>query len=84
WNLYDLMDSAYDAKEIHAHSRGLGHRPVIDANPRRGGKAERNRENKAQCIIGYIPPERVRYRERAYGRLKDEYRGRHVRGRGHK
>ena len=89
WNLYDLMDSAYDAKEIHAHSRGLGNVPIIDANPRRGGKAERKRENKAQRITGFIPPERVRYREhstveRAFGRLKDEYGGRHVRVRGHK
>ena len=37
-NLYDLMDSAYDAPEIHAKARALGHVPIIDANPRRGGK----------------------------------------------
>ena len=34
-NLYDLMDSAYDAAEIRAHSRALGHVPIIDVNPRR-------------------------------------------------
>ena len=34
-NLYDLMDSAYDAAEIKAHSRALGHVPIIDVNPRR-------------------------------------------------
>jgi len=34
-NLYDLMDSAYDAKPIHEYSRRLGHVPIIDANPRR-------------------------------------------------
>jgi hypothetical protein len=28
-SLYDLMDCAYDANEIHAHSRGLGHVPLI-------------------------------------------------------
>lgn len=28
-SLYDLMDSAYDAGEIHAHSRWLGHVPLI-------------------------------------------------------
>jgi hypothetical protein len=31
---YDLMDAAYDAKEIHAFSRQLGHVPIIDPNPR--------------------------------------------------
>ncbi|MDE2956526.1 MAG: transposase [Bacteroidota bacterium] len=77
WNLYDLMDSAYDAKEIHAHSQGLGHVPIIDANPRRCGKAQRN--------TSFTPPERMRYRERssverAFGRLKDEYGRRRVRG----
>ena len=38
-SLYDLMDSAYDAPEIRDKSRALGHVPIIDANPRRGGKA---------------------------------------------
>src|SRR5436853_2693936 len=28
-SLYDLMDAAYDADEIHAHSRSLGHVPLI-------------------------------------------------------
>jgi Transposase DDE domain/Transposase domain (DUF772) len=28
-SLYDLMDCAYDAKEIHAHSRSLSHVPLI-------------------------------------------------------
>jgi hypothetical protein len=41
---YDLLDSAYDAKEIHAVSQGFGHVPIIDANIRRTGtKAERER-----------------------------------------
>jgi hypothetical protein len=34
-NLYDLMDSAYDAPQIHDISRQLGHVPLIDVNPRR-------------------------------------------------
>ena len=34
-NLYDLMDSAYDAAEIRAYSESLGHVPIIDRNPRR-------------------------------------------------
>ena len=32
-NLYDLMDAAYDATEIHAVSKRLGHIPVIDTKP---------------------------------------------------
>jgi len=41
---YDLLDSAYDAKEIRAVSHGFGHVPIIDANARRTGtKAERER-----------------------------------------
>ncbi|MEP6912106.1 MAG: transposase [bacterium] len=39
-NLYDLMDSAYDAQIIIEHSWALGHVPLIDAHTRRGqGKA---------------------------------------------
>lgn len=34
-NLYDLMDAAYDAHEIHATSERLGHVAIIDPNPRR-------------------------------------------------
>jgi hypothetical protein len=41
---YDLLDSAYDAKEIRAESQACGHVPIIDANARRTGtKAERER-----------------------------------------
>lgn len=34
-NPYDLMDAAYDADEIRAYSRDLGHAAIIDLNPRR-------------------------------------------------
>ena len=37
-NCYDLMDSAYDAPEIKAKSRALGHVPIIDHKTRRGEK----------------------------------------------
>ncbi len=37
-NLYDLMDSAYDAEAIKNCSRSLNHVPIIDSNPRRGEK----------------------------------------------
>lgn len=82
-NCYDLMDSAYDAKEIHAHCEQLKHVPIIDTNPR-NRKAEYTRERQAQHHAGFTSPQRVRYAERstverAFGRLKDEFGARHVR-----
>jgi hypothetical protein len=87
-NLYDLMDSAYDAPEIRAHSIALGHVPVIDANPRRGGKAKHEAEARAKRRAGYKTAEEVRYNERSAAErvnsaLKDSYGGRFVRVRGH-
>ena len=89
-NLYDLMDSAYDAEQIRAYSRQLGHVPLIDSNPRRAAhkKAELQREALAQRSIGQLTPQARRYHERSTvervnGRLKDEFGGRHVRVRGH-
>ncbi len=84
-----MMDSAYDAQQIHEHSIGLGHMPIIDHNPRHNGKAVLIREKTAQRAAGLVLPEDVRYRERstverAFGRLKDEFGGRNVRVRGHK
>ena len=89
-NLYDLMDSAYDASEIAAHSRSLGHVPIIDCNPRNDAalKAELEAESKRWRRLGLERPEDVRYRERSAvervnGRLKDEFGGRFIRVRGH-
>ena len=66
-NLYDLMDSAYDAEEIRACSRKLGHVPLIDSNPRRDAhkKAELQREALAQHSIRQLPPQARRYHERS-------------------
>jgi hypothetical protein len=74
--LYDLMDSAYDAKQIHGISRSLGHVPIIDKNPRKGKS------------IPMAPAEAIRYNERTAvertnGRLKEEFGGRNVTVRGH-
>ena len=74
-NLYDLMDAAYCREEIRAHSRRLGHVPLIDHNPRGGEKKT------------FAPDEAQRYKERtqaerANGRLKDDFGGRTVRVRG--
>ena len=65
-NLYDLMDSAYDAGPIHEYSRGLGHVPVIDANPRRDAerKAELEAEEKRRNLLHCKTAEDVRYHER--------------------
>jgi hypothetical protein len=88
-NLYDLMDSAYDAQSIHEHIRGLGHIPIIDAHPRRDAsqKAELQAEAKRQKLLNFNYAEDVRYRERTTvervnARLKDEFGGRTIRVRG--
>ena len=86
-NLYDLMDSAYDAPEIRDKSRALGHVPIVDCNPRRGGKAQAEAEARAKRCAGYELAEDVRYNqrssaERVNGNLKDNSGGNHVRVRG--
>lgn len=89
-NFYDLMDSAYDAAAIHAHSRGLGHVPIIDVHPHGSPerKTELAAEEKRRRRLGMTAAEDVRYRERTTvervnARLKDEFGGRMVRVRGH-
>ena len=86
-NLYDLMDSAYDAPEIAAKSRELGHVPIIDHKTRRGEKAAIAAEARAQRKAGYRPAEDVRYNqrssaERVNSNLKDNCGGSFVRVRG--
>ena len=76
-NLYDLMDSAYDAEEIEEYSKILGHIPIIDKNPRRGHKVE------------IEPAKKLRYNERStaergFSLLKDKFGGCNVRVKGHK
>jgi len=73
--LYDLMDSAYDAKQIHQMSRTLGHVPIIDPNPRRGQ------------AIPLAPAQARRYNERTAAertnsRLKCDFGGETVMVRG--
>ena len=88
-NLYDLMDSAYDAPEIRAHSESLGHVALIDVNPRNAArKLELKTETQAQRAAGHVYPEHLRCRERTTvervnGRLKDEFGARQIRVRGH-
>jgi hypothetical protein len=89
-SLYDLMDSAYDNKDIRDHCLGLGHIPIIDINPRRDTelKAAIERENKAKNKINFQTSEDLRYNqrssaERLNSNLKDNFGGQHVRVRGH-
>jgi DDE family transposase/transposase-like protein DUF772 len=96
--LYDLMDSAYDARAIQQQSRALGHRSLVDPKPRfhvvktkvplrknsRFWKWVRERK----YYTPELPPaewDRLAERnmvERVYSRLKDEFGGRTVRVRG--
>ncbi len=74
-SLYDLMDAAYDSPAIHAHSKSLGHVPIIDNNPRRGKK------------ILMDPATKSRFAERSSAErvnsyLKDNYGGRTIRVQG--
>jgi hypothetical protein len=76
-NLYDLMDSAYDAPQIKSFSKMLGHVSIIDQNPRRGEKIEMD------------PATKVRYAERSSvervnSNLKDNHGGRNIRVKGSK
>jgi len=90
-NLYDLMDSAYDAPIIREHSKSLGHIPIIDINPRRNRniklKEELGAEERRFELLQFEQPEDRRYAERTvvervYARLKDEFGGRMIRVRG--
>jgi hypothetical protein len=74
-NLYDLMDAAYDSPEIHAFSQSLGHRPIIDNNPRRGKKILMDPATKSRFA------ERSSA-ERVNSNLKDNYGGRNIRVKG--
>ena len=89
-NLYDLMDSAYDAPIIREHSRSLGHVPIIDINTRRNTKLKEELRAEARRfeLLHFERPEDRRYKERTnvervYARLKDEFGARIIRVRGY-
>lgn len=88
-NCYDLMDAAYDSPIIRSHSESLGHKPIIDINPRRNTalKDEIELEKKRKKIINFKTAEDIRYNERTNvervnARLKDEFGGKMVRVKG--
>ncbi len=86
---YDVMDSAYDAEHIHAHSRQMGHVPLVQPHPRR----RKRRATQLPSVLAtqqtpemsWAEQDRFRERtmvERVFARLKDEFGGRHLRVRG--
>ncbi len=87
-SLYDMMDAAYDAPQIKAHSRALGHVPMIDVNPRSKARKEAlEAEAKRRKTANDTLAEEKRYNERSTverinGRIKDEFGARMVRVRG--
>ena len=71
-SLYDLMDAAYDAPQIHEYSAKLGHVPIIDNNPRSGEKKYMDPATKARFAERSAA-------ERVNSDLKDNHGGSHVR-----
>ncbi len=76
-SLYDVMDSAYDSRQLQEHSESLGHVPIIDM-VRRGDFDTRSDH----------PPHRTEHlklrtlAEQGFGRLKESFGARNVRVRG--
>jgi hypothetical protein len=73
--LYDLMDPAYDARQIYEVSKSLGHVPIIDKNSR------------GKDIPPMAPHEEARYNERTAverfnSRIKEEFGAKNVMVRG--
>ena len=71
-----MIDAAYCSPLIRAHSKGLGHVPLIDHNPRGGEK------------INFDPPQAMRFKhrttvERVNARLKDNFGADRINVRGH-
>jgi hypothetical protein len=88
-HLYELMDSAYDAESIHAHSRQLNHVPIIAPHPRRGTKKPSKMQkvfpDKPTPQLTWAQQERFKTRtmsERVNARLKDEFGANQIRVRG--
>jgi hypothetical protein len=83
--LYELMDAAYDAQEIHEHVQGMGHVPIIDPKACRKTPSTHIPLGKATRQMSWAQQDRYRERtmvERVYARLKDEFGCRQIRVRG--
>jgi hypothetical protein len=88
-NLYDLMDAAYDMKEIKEHSLSMGHIPIIDPwNKSKAEKEENILLRKKEKLLNFRTAERKRYKkrfpkERFNALFKDWFGGRNILYRGH-
>jgi hypothetical protein len=87
--LYDLMDSAYDADEILAHSRQLNHVPIAAIHTRRGTKKPSQLQkvfpDNPTPQLTWAQQERYKTRtmsERVNARLKDQFGASQIRVRG--
>ena len=85
-SLYDVMDAAYDAAEIYAHSRSLAHVPIIRPVKRPQKEIPFSGRERGEARE-MSPAQQVRFRqrtmvERVNARLKDEFGGRQIRVRG--
>lgn len=88
-HLYELMDSAYDADGILAHSQKLNHVPIVAPNQRRGTRKPSQLPKvfpvEPAPELNWAQQERFKERtmiERVNGRLKDEFGASHLRVRG--
>jgi hypothetical protein len=88
-HLYELMDSAYDADAILAHSRLLNHVPIAAPHGRRGTKKPSKMQkvfpDKPTPQLTWAQQERYKIRtmsERVNARLKDEFGASQIRVRG--
>jgi hypothetical protein len=74
--LYEVADSAYDAKQIRNFSQSLNHIPIIDRNKRSKSAIPIEPEHESMFKSGRSASERVN------SNLKDNYGGRFVRVQG--
>lgn len=88
-HLYELMDSAYDADGIVAHSQKLNHVPIVAPNQRRGTRKPSQLPKvfpvEPSPELSWAQQERFKERtmiERVNARLKDEFGASHLRVRG--
>jgi hypothetical protein len=84
--LYELSDSAYDAQQLDAHSRQLGHIPITALHGRRASKKATDLFP-AGTMPQLTPAQQDRFKgrtmsERVNARLKDEFGGNTLRVRG--
>ena len=85
--LYDVMDSAYDAKAIRTASQQQNHKPIIHFHTR--PKPKTQLPSRVKLPPEWDPAEKVRYKirttvERGFSRMKDEFLSGQIRVRGAK